>query len=140
MIVDGDDELIGRQVLKLFNTVYQETGAWVAYSNFFTEEGKLGYSKPIPERVIKDNLYRKYAFVTSHLRTLYTSLLRQIKEEDLLDKEGAYFTAANDVAILIPSLEMAHQRVIYIPELTYMYNQRTGLNNHKLKLTEQKRN
>jgi hypothetical protein len=52
VVVDGDDELIGRQVLKLFNAVYQESGAWVVYSNFITEEGRLGYSKPYPKRIV----------------------------------------------------------------------------------------
>lgn len=79
---------------------------------------------------MKENAYRKYPFVTSHLRSMYTGLLRQIKEEDLKDKDGKYFTVANDVAMMMPCLEMAQERVIYIPELTYMYNQRTGLNNH----------
>jgi hypothetical protein len=60
--------------------------------------------------------------VVSHLRTLYTQLLREIKEEDLLGKDGKYLKAANDVSILLPCLEMSHRRVIYIPELTYMYN------------------
>ncbi len=33
-IIDGDDELIGRQAFKLFNAVYQKTNALVAYSNY----------------------------------------------------------------------------------------------------------
>ena len=108
--------------MKLFNAVYQETGAWIVYSNFFTEEGKLGYSKPIPERVTEANDYRKYPFVTSHLRTLYTQLLKEIKEDDLKGKDGTYLKVANDVSFMLPCLEMAHRRAIYIPELTYMYN------------------
>jgi glycosyltransferase involved in cell wall biosynthesis len=140
LMVDGDDELVGRQVLKLYNAVYQESGAWIVYSNFFTEDGKLGYSKPFPDRVTEANAYRKYPFVTSHLRSLYTQLLRNIREEDLQGKDGEYLRAANDVSVMLPCLEMAHRRVIYIPELTYLYNIKTGLNNHQLKLLEQKRN
>jgi hypothetical protein len=60
--------------------------------------------------------------VASHLRTLYTQLLREIKEEDLKGKDGGYLKAANDVSFMLPCLEMAHKRVIYVPELTYMYN------------------
>ena len=36
IVVDGDDELIGRQVFKLFNAMFQSTGAWFVYSNFLT--------------------------------------------------------------------------------------------------------
>jgi hypothetical protein len=36
MIVDGDDELIGKNVLKLFNIAYQKKKAGFIYSNFYT--------------------------------------------------------------------------------------------------------
>ncbi len=104
MAVDGDDEIIGRQVLKLLNAVYQETGAWIVYSNFITEEGRVGYSKPYPRRVVEGNLYRQYPFVASHLRSLYSQLVRNINEADLMDGNGTYFTAANDVAFMLPCL------------------------------------
>ncbi len=35
MIVDGDDELIGKNALKLFNIAYQKNKAGVVYSNFY---------------------------------------------------------------------------------------------------------
>ena len=34
VIVDGDDELIGKYVLNLFNAVFQSSDVWFAYSNF----------------------------------------------------------------------------------------------------------
>lgn len=53
MIVDGDDELIGTQVLKVFNSVFQEEKAWFVYSNSVqTNTRKLGYSRPIPVQVL----------------------------------------------------------------------------------------
>lgn len=105
MIVDGDDELIGRQVLKLFNSVFQKTGAWFVYSNFIMHEGKsIGYSRPFPKKAVDGNSYRNYPFVTSHLRAFYTKLFTNIKEEDLKDENGHYFRAANDVAICMPIL------------------------------------
>lgn len=33
-IIDGDDEIIGTQVFKLFNALYQEQKMYVLYSNF----------------------------------------------------------------------------------------------------------
>jgi hypothetical protein len=35
MSIDGDDELIGRNVFKIFNAEYQRLEAGVIYSNFF---------------------------------------------------------------------------------------------------------
>jgi hypothetical protein len=52
MIVDGDDELIGKQVLKLFNAVFQKEGVWFAYSNFLGSNSKLGYSRPYHSSII----------------------------------------------------------------------------------------
>jgi hypothetical protein len=65
--------------------------------------------------VISNNLFRKAHFVISHLRTFYTKLLTLVKESDLKDENGNWFRAANDVAIFIPILEMAHKRIAYIP-------------------------
>ena len=76
----------------------------------------------------------------SHLRAYYTKLFRLIKEEDLKDENGEYLHAANDVAIGIPILEMAHMRTGYVPEISYFYNMNTGLNNHRVRLREQKNN
>ncbi len=76
----------------------------------------------------------------SHLRAYYTKLFKLIKEEDLKNPNGEYLHAANDVAIGIPILEMAHQHTGYVPEISYYYNMNTGLNNHHVRLKEQKTN
>ncbi len=140
LIVDGDDELIGRQVLKLYNSIFQKEKSWFVYSNFLSIRGNVGYSRPFPERIISSNTYRKYPFVTSHLRAFYTQLFLNVKEGDLQNEQGEYLKAANDVAICIPILEQAGTRVTYIKELTYYYNSNTGQNNHQLRLKEQKSN
>jgi hypothetical protein len=44
------------------------------------------------------------------------------------------------VAIGIPILEMAHLHTAYVPEISYFYNMNTGLNNHRVRLKEQKNN
>lgn len=37
MDIDGDDALIGKQVLNLFNRLYQQNGnAWFVYANFLS--------------------------------------------------------------------------------------------------------
>lgn len=104
IIADGDDELLGKQVFKLFNAVFQKERAWFVYTNFLNIRGSIGYSRPFPAATIKNNKYRTYPFVTSHLRAFYTQLFRNIKEPDLKDDDGNYLKAANDVAICIPIL------------------------------------
>ncbi len=72
--------------------------------------------------------------MTSHLRAFYTRLLRLVKDYDLQDQEGQFFRAANDVAICLPILEMSHENVVYVPEISYLYNSNTGNNNHRVRL------
>jgi hypothetical protein len=52
MVVDGSDELIGKQVLKLFNAQMQKYDLLVAYSNSLMMPGMVGYSYPYPLKVI----------------------------------------------------------------------------------------
>lgn len=40
----------------------------------------------------------------------------------------------------MPILEMVQKRHAYVPEICYLYNSNTGLNNHRVKLKEQKAN
>lgn len=84
--------------------------------------------------MIENNSFRKAGFVISHLRSFYTKLLTLVKDQDLKDDEGNWFRAANDVAMYIPILEMTHKRLIYVAEISYLYNSNTGLNNHRIKL------
>ncbi len=78
------------------------------WTNFLSPKGTIGYSRDYNPNQRKANNYRKAGFVMSHLRAYYTKLFRQIKEEDLMNPNGEYLHAANDVAIGIPILEMAH--------------------------------
>ena len=90
--------------------------------------------------MISNNQFRRVYFGISHLRVFYAKLLLQVKDEDLRDEKGEYYRAANDVAIYMPMMEMAAERQTYVKELTYLYNSKTGLNNHSEKKDEQKQN
>lgn len=115
LIVDGDDELVGRQVLKFFNYIFHEKNVWIAYTNFVSIRGSVGYSRPYSNTIIERNSYRKSGFVISHLRAFYTKLFRLINLQDLKDDDGNWFRAANDVAMYIPMMEMTHRKISYFP-------------------------
>jgi len=53
MIIDGDDELIGKQVLKFFNSQFQFKNAWFLYSNYIQNTGSIGNSREFPLRIIQ---------------------------------------------------------------------------------------
>lgn len=56
---------------------------------------------------------------TSHLKTAYVDVLRQIKIEDLQDDEGKFFEYAADVAIFTPAIELVGRRMKFLTELNY---------------------
>jgi hypothetical protein len=64
MVVDGDDELIGKNVIKVFNAAHQKLKGGVIYSNyyFFALDKKLfvGASAEYPMEVKKNIDFRNY--------------------------------------------------------------------------------
>ena len=76
----------------------------------------------------------------SHLRAYYVWLFLKLGNSAFQDEEGCYFRAAGDMAACLPILEIAHLRVTYLPELTYFYDMRTGINVAKDRLEEQRKN
>ena len=103
MAIDGDDELIGRQVFKFFNSIFQKYDIWLMYSNFLvTPHNVAGFSRPYPDQIINVNKFRKTTFRISHLRTFYTKLFTLVEEKDLKDPKGEWFRASNDVAMYMP--------------------------------------
>ena len=74
--VDADDELIGRNVLKVFNAAYQQKKAGVVYSNYYEFELERRLKKGITTEHThsekKDSSYRTAPRRISHLRSYRT--------------------------------------------------------------------
>ena len=121
-VVDGDDFLIGRFVLKLFNAIYHRQDAWFVYSNFLLHISQLGFSKDYSEQTKQKGNFRAVGFKMSHQHTFYTKLYRKIREEDLKDDNGEWFKVAYDIAIYFPMAEMSGTRIKHVPIPTYYYD------------------
>jgi glycosyltransferase involved in cell wall biosynthesis len=71
--LDGDDEFIGRNVLKLFNWGYQTKKSGVLYTNFYWYQQPTtlmyGFTSEYSEHEKKNNLYRTTGMKYSHLRS-----------------------------------------------------------------------
>ncbi|MFH1831299.1 MAG: glycosyltransferase, partial [bacterium] len=130
--LDGDDWFANDHVLELLNKVYADPNVWLTYGQY--EEypsGKVGICDHVPEDITKTNNFRNYKWVTSALRTFYAGLFQLIKKEDLL-YEGEFFTMTHDLAIMFPMLEMAGFNSKFIPDVLYIYNKATPINDHKV--------
>jgi hypothetical protein len=134
MLLDGDDAFLGRQVMALFNAVYQKNRAAIVYSRYFVvsnnDRGGIGgSSREIPHELLeKDKFRAARGFFTSHLLTFYADLFWKIKPADLKYDNKTFFKFAYDVALITPIIEMVGTRIKFIEETTYEYRFDTGIN------------
>ena len=132
LIVDADDALAHPNVLARINKEYANPNVWITYGQYQEHPtGARGFCCPMPQEIIKQNAYRKYPHLPSHLRTFYAKLFKKIKLEDLM-YEGEFFTMSCDSASMLPMMEMAGDRFKFIPDILYLYNARNPLSDHRM--------
>lgn len=137
--LDGDDWLAHRDVLTELNQVYADSEVWLTYGQFiYYPSYQPGFGEEIPSQVIEQNAFRSSSQGTTALRTFYAGLFHQIKREDLIEN-GDFFRAGYDLAIMLPMLEMAGRHSRFIPQIAYVYNVHTPINDHKVNADEQAR-
>lgn len=125
---DGDDWWCSVHVLETLNKIYQATDAWVTYGNLIHVPGNEVISKKrVPKRIIDKNSFRTYVWNYSGLRTYPVWLFKKIKLEDLLYEDN-FISSHGDGAYFFPLLEMAGKRQFFIPDIFYVANRATGLN------------
>jgi glycosyltransferase involved in cell wall biosynthesis len=140
MVVDGDDFLFSEYSLEIVNQVYSNRpellltyGNWVGYP-----DGTDSNCRPYDNAVITNNTFRHEPFIASHLRTFKSKIWYNIRDEDLRIKEsGDYFEAGWDVAFMIPMLEMAQERHVFIPNRLYCYNRYNPISDCKIREDKQ---
>lgn len=135
--LDGDDWLAHRKVLEELTHVYENPNVWLTYGQFvYWPSYERGIGEEIPRDVIEKNEFRSFTRGTTALRTFYAGLFHRIKKEDLLDN-GAFFKVGYDLAMMFPMLEMAGRHIQFVPEVSYVYNYNTPINDAKIYFEEQ---
>lgn len=121
VLYDGDDYLSTPHVLERVAQEYADPATWLTYGQYLNIPAQtIGNCRPLPEDVASTNNFRKYPWITSHLRTFKAWLFNAIALEDLL-YQGSFYDMAWDVAFL-PMLEMAgRQHIRFIPDILYLY-------------------
>ena len=135
VIIDGDDYLYSSDVLNIIEEKYIKTNCLITYGSHISSKGVLG--KKYPKIIRKLNLFRKYFWYASHLKTFRHDLWLAINPQDFLNKNGEYFPVASDLAIMFPMLEMAGNRQEFITEILYSYNDNNPISDHKIRRKEQ---
>jgi glycosyltransferase involved in cell wall biosynthesis len=121
--LDGDDWLKDDNVLNILNEYYTED-IWMTYGTYeeFPYRNVSMYYHQYPDVIIKNNDFRKYNWLASHLRTYRKELFLKIKNEDFLDQNGEYFSMTGDMVMQFPMLEMSGEHSKYISNILYVYN------------------
>lgn len=143
VILDGDDWFAHDRVLERLNEIYADSNVWLTYGSYVEYPSYsytvANFAKELPEKIVNKNRVRDYSrqnWCLSHLRTFYVSLYKRIKESDFL-MDGKYLSAANDLAVMIPLVEMAGKHAKYVKEVFYIYNRATPLNDNKVRAKRQ---
>ena len=138
--IDGDDWLFDRRVLSLLNIYYLKEDIYLTYGQYYSiSHRKRGICAPITKEDIDKKQYRQMPWQFSHLRTFKFFLWRQIKEEDLRDRNGEFFNVSWDMAFMYPMLEMASHHIRFIPYILYTYNNLNPICDSKVSREEQLR-
>lgn len=138
--LDGDDWFAGIDTLSIVKGYYDRQpellvthGSWVSYPDPSANTNNAPYSVADWDKGI-----RKVDWRASHLRTFKYKVWKHVRDEDLKGPDGLYARVAWDLAIMYPVLEMAgRDRVKYVSERLYVYNQESPFNDGKVRLREQ---
>ncbi len=138
--IDGDDWLKNNKVLKNLNEVYNSGEVWMTYGTYeeYPYRSVSHIYKSYPEDVIKNNSFRDYQWLASHLRTWKRELLLKVDVKEFKREDGEWLDTTGDQAIMVPMLELSGDRSRYVPEVSYVYNvantTRDGASNEKRQL------
>lgn len=123
VVLDGDDHFPHKEVLSRLNHYYQNPDVWLTHSRHieYTDHRQGICSKPLKKQVIQKGTIRKEPWQTSHLRSFYAGLSKQIKLQDIIH-DNRFFPTTYDLGCMIPMVEMAKEHTFFIPENLYMYN------------------
>jgi len=134
--LDGDDWFSNDSVLSRLNEIYQDENCWMTYGSYQvypTGQGWIDHVNEYPKEIIESGDFRKDPeWRASHLRTFKAKLAKRLTKEDLSDMDGNFYEMAWDQALMFPMMEMARERVRYVPDILYTYNNDNPINDHKV--------
>jgi len=124
-ILDGDDFLPPKRVLKRFDQIYRDESVWLTYGNYkpYPHDTGQTLAHSYPRNVIRDRDFRNSPNCFNHPLTFRKFLWNEIRDEDLQTTRGKWFTGGYDKVIMVPMLEMCgSEHYKFINETLYMYN------------------
>ena len=133
-IVDLDDWLPDKDVLKRVESYYTKNPHILfTFGDYMVFDGEEKTYRSINKMPKTIKGIRKENFTTTHLKTWKHKIYKRIRIQDLKDKNGNFFRACQDAAIVYPMLEMAGiNKILFTKDINYIYNRANPLNEDKV--------
>lgn len=135
VLLDGDDFFAHENVLKTLNQAYADPNVWMTYGTCLDYPAfqKSPTSKKFSQKVHQSGSFRNKDWATTHLRTFYATIFKEIKIEDLFYR-GRFYPMSWDLAIMMPMLEMSRTHASCIEDILYLHNIENPISDHKIHL------
>jgi len=131
IMLDGDDWLAHNEVLNVLNEEYKKYNLLVSYGQFsYFENNRIGITSGkyiFPKEVIENCSYRKYQWISQHLRTCKASIIKNIPIEYIKDYNGNWLKSCTDMAEMFYVLENSNGQHKNIGSVLYIYNKDNSL-------------
>lgn len=126
--VDLDDKLAHADVLNVLALRYAETDALVTYGSYKSEpfSSTCPPARAYPVEVAEKRAFRQWmregrGIWHNHLRSMRWSVLARITEADCRDDNGDWWMTGPDMATMLPALEIAGPRAVFLSDVLYCY-------------------
>lgn len=137
VVLDGDDWFADNRVLERLNQYYANDDVWMTYGQYKRyPDDQIGMCRPDSLKDLQEATFREQNWHYSHLRTFYAGLFKRIRIADLF-YDGIFYNTTYDLAIMYPMMEMAREHTYFVPDVMYVYNYQTPLNDEKMRREEQ---
>lgn len=132
VLVDGDDQLAGPDVLSYLESIYGDENVWITWGSYaFAHNKQVGLAS---QPLLPDYRKRLREWRYSHLKTFRYFLFKGIQDTDCRDSQtGDYYTVASDMVLMFPMVEMAGpEHCRFIEKVLYLYNHNNPINDDRV--------
>lgn len=121
VIVDGDDWLVTERAFAVIAATYTRENCWMTYGSWVSNDpAEPGLWPAYPDDTTD---FRHAPWRATAVRTWKKWLFDRIDDDDFRDEEGRYFRRTEDLACMLPMLEMSTtRRARHIAEPLLLYN------------------
>jgi hypothetical protein len=129
--LDGDDRLVSTTALEPVLKAYQDREVMITHGSYRKKSGNVFR---FGGAYRSNDVFREEIWRATHLKTVRVKLWKHLPEYCMKEQDGVtWLKTCSDLAIMFPLLEMAgHDRIKYIQQEIYEYNDENPDNDHKI--------